>query len=92
MSFQCQKQHYFLESWTLILHFLTFLLHINLDPDPNPVTIRQKVTAPGVPVPVVQRCIFCYNILLFSLKNHLLVRCHSLVFIIFFSGLCQRAH
>jgi hypothetical protein len=34
--FQCQKQHYFPESWPLTFDFC-FIFHFMLDPDPNPV-------------------------------------------------------
>jgi hypothetical protein len=53
LPFQCQKQHYFSESWPLIFDFLTFSFwHFMLDPDPNPVPepwcipvpLRQKLS------------------------------------------------
>jgi hypothetical protein len=53
LAFQCKLASYFPKSWPLIFDFFVFfLLHSLLvwDPNPFPVTLRQKVTVPAVPV------------------------------------------
>jgi hypothetical protein len=37
LPFSVSEAAYFSESWPFIFDFLTLLLHIMLDPDPNPV-------------------------------------------------------